>query len=138
MSSCEIIMRLLDGQETTEQEQQCLATTASDVVKLLPLLIVMVVPFLELALPVLLCAFPDMLPTTFRRRAETAESVLDAAEDHIASVGASLNLQAEAIVAAAESAAKGRQAEQQASVAARAAVAAAAAAAASTQITDRD
>ena len=40
-------------------------TTAADIFRLVPLIIILVVPFMEFALPVLLRIFPNMLPSTY-------------------------------------------------------------------------
>jgi LETM1 and EF-hand domain-containing protein 1, mitochondrial len=40
--------------------------TASDLMRLVPLIVVIVVPFMEFALPFALKLFPNMLPSTFQ------------------------------------------------------------------------
>jgi LETM1 and EF-hand domain-containing protein 1 len=42
-----------------------LKRTVSDLLRLVPFLVIILVPFLELLLPVLLTLFPNMLPSTF-------------------------------------------------------------------------
>jgi hypothetical protein len=100
------LARQLEGERVTPQQRKRLATTAADVAKLVPLMLLLLVPFLEFALPVLLRIFPGLLPSTFRRRrassvpkeAEEAEAVLDAAERRARAAGTPLDREAEAML----------------------------------------
>jgi LETM1 and EF-hand domain-containing protein 1 len=60
-----ITRQVLQGQSLTRRERKALLTTAADLFRLVPFAIIVIVPFMELLLPVLLKLFPNMLPSTF-------------------------------------------------------------------------
>ena len=63
-----ISMRLckkLTHSSLSRRELQQLKRTTQDLVRLVPFIVIVVIPFLELLLPVLLILFPNMLPSTF-------------------------------------------------------------------------
>jgi LETM1 and EF-hand domain-containing protein 1 len=70
-----IIRQVLDGQELTRRELRQLRTTASDVLKAVPFSIFIIVPFMELALPLALWLFPGMLPSTFKQEWKKEEDM---------------------------------------------------------------
>ncbi|KAF0853150.1 mitochondrial LETM1 and EF-hand domain-containing protein (ribosome receptor Mdm38) [Andalucia godoyi] len=60
-----ILGQLTEGRSLTRRERKALLTTAADLFRLVPFAIIVIIPFMELALPLLLKLFPNMLPSTF-------------------------------------------------------------------------
>ncbi|KAK5809219.1 LETM1-domain-containing protein [Linnemannia elongata] len=65
--STKLAGRLLNGNKLTrrEQRQANLRRTTGDLMRLIPFSVFLIVPFMELLLPVALKLFPNMLPSTF-------------------------------------------------------------------------
>eukprot|EP00198_Chlamydomonas_reinhardtii_P011810 XP_001701147.1 predicted protein [Chlamydomonas reinhardtii] len=63
------------GETLTRRERRQLTRTTADLFRLVPLIIILVVPFLEFALPVLLRLFPNMLPSTFEDKLKKEEEM---------------------------------------------------------------
>ncbi|CAI2191679.1 3870_t:CDS:2, partial [Funneliformis geosporum] len=63
--STKLLYKLLKGQRLTRREQRQLRRTTQDLVRLVPFLVFIVVPFMEFFLPIALKLFPNMLPSTF-------------------------------------------------------------------------
>ncbi|GLC36768.1 hypothetical protein PLESTB_000785100 [Pleodorina starrii] len=63
------------GQTLTRRERRQLTRTTADLFRLVPLVIIVVIPFLEFALPVLLRLFPNMLPSTFEDKLKKEEEM---------------------------------------------------------------
>ncbi len=61
----QILQRVVQGHELTRRERNQLVRTSTDLFRLIPFAIIVVIPFMELLLPVLLKVFPNMLPSTF-------------------------------------------------------------------------
>ena len=57
--------QVLNGHELSRRERKALTRTSADIIRLVPFLVIMIVPFMEFALPVLLKLFPNMLPSTY-------------------------------------------------------------------------
>ena len=64
----QILGRVVQGHELTRRERKQLVRTSTDLFRLIPFAIIVVIPFMELLLPVLLKVFPNMLPSTFEVR----------------------------------------------------------------------
>lgn len=64
-TSVKLLSKLLKGVPLIRRERNQLTRTLSDLFKLIPFIIIVIVPFLEFALPLLLKFFPNMLPSTF-------------------------------------------------------------------------
>ena len=62
----QILKRIVQGHDMTRRERLQLVRTAMDVFRLVPFSIFVIVPFMELLLPVALKLFPNMLPSTFQ------------------------------------------------------------------------
>lgn len=58
--------KLMGGKELTRRERRQLTRTTADVFRLVPFAVFVLVPFMEIFLPVALKLFPNMLPSTFR------------------------------------------------------------------------
>lgn len=56
---------VLRGNTLTRRERLLMIRTVSDLIRMVPFIVIVVVPFAEFALPVLLKLFPNMLPSTF-------------------------------------------------------------------------
>ncbi|KAF9430825.1 hypothetical protein BGZ94_003614 [Podila epigama] len=63
--STKLAGRLLQGNKLTRREQRQLRRTTGDLMRLIPFSVFLIVPFMELLLPVALKLFPNMLPSTF-------------------------------------------------------------------------
>jgi LETM1 and EF-hand domain-containing protein 1, mitochondrial len=63
------------GEALTRRERRQLTRTTADVFRLVPLLVVVLIPFMELALPLLLKIFPNMLPSTFEDKLRKEEEI---------------------------------------------------------------
>ncbi len=61
-----ILARLLRGNGMTRREHRQLLRTTTDIFRLVPFAIFVIVPFMELLLPFALKLFPNMLPSTFQ------------------------------------------------------------------------
>ncbi|RUS20608.1 putative mitochondrion organization and biogenesis-related protein [Endogone sp. FLAS-F59071] len=63
--SSKLLSKVLRGGKLTRREYRQLRRTVADMFRLVPFLIFLIVPFMELLLPVALVLFPNMLPSTF-------------------------------------------------------------------------
>lgn len=61
-----IARRLLTGRSLTRRERKQLLRTTTDLFRVVPFAVFVIVPFLEFLLPVALWVFPNMLPSTFQ------------------------------------------------------------------------
>ncbi|RKP26074.1 LETM1-like protein-domain-containing protein, partial [Syncephalis pseudoplumigaleata] len=66
--SSKLLWHMLKGEQLTRREQRQLRRTASDLFRLVPFSVFIIVPFMELLLPVALKLFPGMLPSTFEAK----------------------------------------------------------------------
>ncbi|KAJ3154214.1 hypothetical protein HK101_001672, partial [Irineochytrium annulatum] len=71
--SSRLLRKLLRGQQLTRRESRQLKRTVADVVRVVPLIVIVAIPFMELALPFLLYLFPNMLPSTFESKYQEEE-----------------------------------------------------------------
>ncbi|CAI5701092.1 hypothetical protein KXD40_004308 [Peronospora effusa] len=65
-TSTRILRRLLKGNALSRRERKQLQRTVADLLRLVPFAFFVVVPFMELLLPVALKMFPNMLPSTYK------------------------------------------------------------------------
>ncbi|KAK5582972.1 hypothetical protein RB653_004562 [Dictyostelium firmibasis] len=68
-----LIKRVIKGHTLTRRERRLLVQTSADVMRIVPFVIIVLVPFLELALPFLLKFFPNLLPSTYTWENERLE-----------------------------------------------------------------
>eukprot|EP00092_Neocalanus_flemingeri_P029121 GFUD01031609.1.p1 GENE.GFUD01031609.1~~GFUD01031609.1.p1 ORF type:complete len:978 (+),score=383.40 GFUD01031609.1:80-3013(+) len=68
--SSKIIWRIANGKTLSRRENRQLVRTVSDLFRLLPFSVFILIPFMELLLPVALKLFPGMLPSTFTSQDE--------------------------------------------------------------------
>ncbi|KPV75980.1 uncharacterized protein RHOBADRAFT_26208 [Rhodotorula graminis WP1] len=63
--SARLLSRLVAGKKLTRREHRQLKRTTQDLLRLIPFSVFVIIPFMELLLPVALKLFPNMLPSTF-------------------------------------------------------------------------
>jgi len=73
--SIKYIWRLVKGIPLTRRERQQLVRTVTDVLRLVPFSLFIIVPFMEFALPFYLRFFPGMLPSTFQESSKEEEKI---------------------------------------------------------------
>ncbi|KAI9364605.1 LETM1-like protein-domain-containing protein [Pilaira anomala] len=66
--SSRLAYKLLQGTSLSRRENRQLKRTTSDIVRVVPFAVFLIVPFMELLLPVALKLFPNMLPSTFENK----------------------------------------------------------------------
>ncbi|KAI9319478.1 LETM1-like protein-domain-containing protein [Dichotomocladium elegans] len=71
--SSKLTWKLLKGSHLTRREARQLRRTTSDLLRLIPFAVFVVVPFMELLLPVALKLFPNMLPSTYESKSTEEE-----------------------------------------------------------------
>ncbi|KAK8732531.1 hypothetical protein OTU49_006807, partial [Cherax quadricarinatus] len=62
---CKYVWRIVNGESLSRREHRQLVRTTSDLFRLLPFSVFIIIPFMEFLLPVALKLFPGMLPSTF-------------------------------------------------------------------------
>lgn len=67
--------RILNGKTLTRRENNLLVRTVGDMFRLVPFSVFVLVPFLELTLPIFLKLFPGMLPSTFQTVSEREDKM---------------------------------------------------------------
>jgi len=74
-TSWSIVRRVLNGYTLTRRERRQLTRTTADLFRLVPFAFFVIVPFMELLLPVALKVFPNMLPSTFQDNLRSEENM---------------------------------------------------------------
>lgn len=64
--SSRLVWKVLNGKSLSRRENKQLIRTVADIFRLVPFSVFILVPFMELLLPVFLKLFPQMLPSTFQ------------------------------------------------------------------------
>ena len=64
--SSRLMLKIANGKKLLRRERNQLTRTTADIFKLVPFSVFVVVPFMELCLPVFLRLFPNMQPSTFK------------------------------------------------------------------------
>lgn len=64
--SSRLLLKLAVGKSLSRRERQQLTRTTADIFRLVPFAVFIIVPFMEVLLPVFLKLFPNMLPSTFQ------------------------------------------------------------------------
>jgi LETM1 and EF-hand domain-containing protein 1, mitochondrial len=70
-----LVRKVLAGKSLSRRERQQLTRTTADIFRLVPMLVFVVIPFMELLLPVALKLFPNMLPSTFEDKLRKEEEL---------------------------------------------------------------
>ncbi|XP_075975018.1 leucine zipper and EF-hand containing transmembrane protein 1 [Anticarsia gemmatalis] len=65
-----LLFKLLRGNSLTRREHRLLVTTIGDIFRMVPFIIIVIIPFLEFALPIIIKLFPNMLPSTFESKSQ--------------------------------------------------------------------
>eukprot|EP00554_Chaetoceros_debilis_P006561 CAMPEP_0194073736 /NCGR_PEP_ID=MMETSP0149-20130528/1033_1 /TAXON_ID=122233 /ORGANISM="Chaetoceros debilis, Strain MM31A-1" /LENGTH=917 /DNA_ID=CAMNT_0038753779 /DNA_START=273 /DNA_END=3026 /DNA_ORIENTATION=+ len=71
----QMLGRTLQGSSLTRRERKQLLRTVTDVFRLVPMSIFVLIPFMEFALPFALKLFPNMLPSTFQDSLKAEENM---------------------------------------------------------------
>ena len=70
-----LLSQVIRGHALSRRERKQLTRTTADLFRLVPLLVILIVPFMELTLPVLLKVFPNILPSTFQDKLKHEEAL---------------------------------------------------------------
>ena len=70
-----LVLKTLRGEPLTRRERRQMTRTTADVFRLVPFAAFVLIPFMELLLPVALKLFPSMLPSTFRNELKHEEEL---------------------------------------------------------------
>ena len=71
--SSRLTFKLLKGQQLSRREYRQLKRTAGDLLRVVPLVLIVIIPMLEFALPIILRLFPNILPSTFESKYQEEE-----------------------------------------------------------------
>lgn len=63
--STKLVAKMAAGYELTRRENRQLKRTVTDMIRLVPFLVLVIVPFAELLIPVIVKVFPNFLPSTY-------------------------------------------------------------------------
>lgn len=64
-NAASLLRGVANGKTLSRRERLLMVLTVSDLIRMVPFIVIVIVPFAEFALPVLLKLFPNMLPSTF-------------------------------------------------------------------------
>ncbi len=70
-----LLKHVLEGNTLTRRERRQFTRTAADLFRLVPFSLFIIIPFMELALPIFLKLFPNMLPSTFSEASKERENM---------------------------------------------------------------
>lgn len=70
-----LVWRVLNGKTLSRREYRLLTRTVGDMFRLVPFSVFIIVPFMELLLPVFIKLFPGMLPSTFQTTKEREDKI---------------------------------------------------------------
>ncbi|CAI9108437.1 OLC1v1008026C1 [Oldenlandia corymbosa var. corymbosa] len=73
--SSRLLLKLAGGKSLSRRERQQLTRTTADIFRLVPFAVFIIVPFMEILLPVFLKLFPNMLPSTFQDKMKEEEAL---------------------------------------------------------------
>jgi len=82
-----LLMRTLSGSSLTRRERKQLLRTTTDLFRVVPMSIFLIIPFMEFLLPVALKVWPNMLPSTFQNELKTEENMKRQLQARLAMVG---------------------------------------------------
>ena len=82
-----LLMRTLSGSPLTRRERKQLVRTTSDLFRLVPMSVFVLIPFMEFLLPFALKVFPNMLPSTFQDTLKAEENMKRELKSRIAMAG---------------------------------------------------
>lgn len=70
-----LLGRTLQGSTLTRRERKQLLRTVSDLFRIVPFSMFLIIPFMEFALPFALRIFPNLLPSTFQDSLKAEENM---------------------------------------------------------------
>ncbi|XP_075222913.1 mitochondrial proton/calcium exchanger protein-like isoform X2 [Lycorma delicatula] len=73
--SRKLVWRVLNGHTLRRREKKLLIRTVGDIFRLIPFSVFIIVPFMEILLPVFIKLFPGMLPSTFQTATEKEDKM---------------------------------------------------------------
>jgi LETM1 and EF-hand domain-containing protein 1 len=79
-----LLARTLSGSTLTRRERKQLLRTVSDLFRLVPFSMFILIPFMEFVLPFALRLFPNMLPSTFQDSLKAEETMKRELQSRIA------------------------------------------------------
>ena len=79
-----LLGKTLEGSALTRRERKQLLRTVSDLFRLVPMSMFLILPFMEFALPFALKVFPNMLPSTFQDSLKSEENMKRELQSRIA------------------------------------------------------
>lgn len=79
-----LVSRTLQGSPLTRRERKQLLRTVTDLFRLIPFSMFIIIPFMEFALPLALKLFPNMLPSTFQDSLKAEEGMKRELQSRIA------------------------------------------------------
>ena len=79
-----LIRRTLRGSSLTRRERKQLLRTSSDLFRLIPFSMFLIIPLMEFALPFALKIFPNLLPSTFQDSLKAEENMKRELQSRIA------------------------------------------------------
>lgn len=79
-----LLSRTMSGSTLTRRERKQLLRTVSDLFRLVPFSMFLIIPFMEFALPFALRLFPNMLPSTFQDSLKAEETMKRELQSRIA------------------------------------------------------
>ena len=74
-TASKMLGRLIQGSTLSRRERKQLLRTVSDLFRLVPFSMFIIIPFMEFALPFALRLFPNMLPSTFQDSLKAEENM---------------------------------------------------------------
>lgn len=83
----QLVARTLRGSTLTRRERKQLIRTVTDMFRLVPMSMFVLIPFMEFALPFALKLFPNMLPSTFQDSLKSEENMKGELQARIAMAG---------------------------------------------------
>lgn len=70
-----LLNMVLNGHTLTRRERKQFTRTSADLFRLVPFSLFIIIPFMELALPIFIKIFPNMLPSTFAEESKEKENM---------------------------------------------------------------
>ncbi|KAI3385559.1 hypothetical protein SNEBB_008539 [Seison nebaliae] len=69
------IWHVLNGRTLTRREKKQFTRTVADIFRLVPVIVIALIPFMEFLMPVIIRLFPNMLPSTFQEKSKEQEKL---------------------------------------------------------------
>lgn len=83
VTGSKLIIKLLKGNILTRREKKQLTRATSDLLRMIPFSVFIIVPFMEFTLPFFLKFFPNMLPSTFESQVSKEEKLQKSLETQL-------------------------------------------------------